>query len=377
MTQAFLVYNFLLLFLCMTWYPLSSVLPQRPQVPSERYLLAALFTIVIYSLTLGLRYNVGGDYDGYVKYYVETTGRVLPAEVPFEIGFYWLIRTLKYVEAPTASLFVATCAIQIIFMVIWLRRYLFLSPWFFYFYFTTLLAFESLNTVRQAMAFMVLLCAIPHLIARNIIPYVVLVTMACTLHASAVIFLPLYFLLAKEIPFGRFWQICVLVLVYIVADFLNTIIFNVLPMLSMFIGYDAYGNIQKDLFFKNIPSYLKLGVLFSFLTDAIIIFLAPWLERLFASHGFRVYYNAFYIGALIRPLSYFSGYVVFARLGFYFLSFKFIVLSFLLVGLFSTSTSDLRSKLLGGGLVAAYFVWFSWAIANGAASCAPFQFVFE
>lgn len=377
MIQAFLVYNLLLLLLFVTWRLAVPASGRRMTVRRSDFFVLTFVSVVLYTLVLGLRYKVGGDYLGYVDYYKNTSARVSSADVSFEIGFYWLIRTLKFFNLPPTALFLATCGIQMIFMTIWLRRHNFLAHWFIYFYFTTLLVFESLNIIRQAMAFMILLCAMPQLLDRKLLRYLILVGLASTLHASALLFLPLYFLLDREWLFSRRWQVACLLLAYAGANAIKGILFNLLPLLSVVVGFENYASVQEDLFFERGVSGFSAGLIFVLVSDLIIIMASPSLKRWYAAQGFRAYYNAFYIGALLTPVLYFANYITFARLAFYFLAFKFIVLSFLVAWLFSRSVRSLWAKALGAVLVVSYYVWFSVAISRGAAWSAPFLFVFQ
>lgn len=377
MAQAFLVYNLLLISLFVTWWfavPTSN----RPMATTlDKHLILAYSSIAIYATVLGLRYNVGTDYQSYVGFYEEISSHVSAADVQFEIGFYWLIRALKFFELPPTALFLATCCIQMIFMTIWLRRNSFLAPWFIYFYFTTLLVFESMNIIRQATAFMILLCAMPQLVDRKLLQYMILVVLASTVHSSALIFLPLYFLLDNLWISSRRWQVVILLLAYGSANTIKGFLFEFFPLISMAVGLENYGKIQDDLFFNTEISGFSPGLIFVLISDLIVIMTSPWLKRKYEVQGFRVYYNAFYVGSVLTPVIFFSNYIPFSRLLFYFTAFKFIVLSFLVAWLFSKSVRSLWAKGLGAILVISYFGWFMLAISKGAALSAPFQFIFQ
>lgn len=377
MAQAFLVYYLLLALLVVAWRLTAPGQGRPVRTDHAEYAVLAVVSVVLYTLVLGLRYNVGGDYQGYVGYYEDVSGRASASDVPFEIGFYWLIRVLKFFELPPTSLFLATCAIQMTFMMIWLRRYTFLAPWLIYFYFTTLLAFQSMNTIRQAMAFTILLCAVLQLLDRKPLQYLMLVALASTLHTSALLFLPLYFVLDRELVLSRLWQIALVVIAYVSANAVKDFLFDTLPLAAVVLGYGNYAGIRDDLFFEGGASGFSLGLVFVMASDLIIIVASPWLKRRYASLGFRAYYNAFYVGAVCTPVVVFANYIPFARLVFYFASFKFVVLSFLAAALFDRPGPGRGSLALGIALVVSHFAWFSVAIARGAAWSAPFQFVFQ
>ena len=377
MIQAFIVYNLLLLVLFVTWWPAVPESDRRITMRRHDFFVLAFVSFFLYTLVLGLRYKVGGDYQGYVDYYENTSASVSSADVPFEIGFYWLIRVLRFLDLPPTSLFLATCGIQMLFMALWLRRHSFVAHWVIYFYFTTLLLFSSMNLIRQSIAFLILLCAMLQLTDRKLLQYLILVGLASTFHSSALMFLPFYFLIDRDWITSRWLQVLILIVAYVSADAIKVYLFEFLPLIFVAFGFENYASLQEDLFFEGKVSGFSAGLAFGFATDFIVIMSSSWLKRQYASQGFLAYYNAYFIGALLTPVVYFSNYITFARLIFYFTAFKLIVLSFLVVWLFSPSVKSPWAKWLGAVLVVSYYGWFSLAISKGAAWCAPFQFVFQ
>jgi len=366
-----------MLLLVMIWHIGSSGVDWRKPIKSQQYYVMAIASIFLYTLVLGLRYKVGGDFDGYANYYETTTEQVASNEVSFEIGFYWLIQVLKFLELPSTALFLFTCCIQVILMTFWLRKYIFLAQWFFFFYFTTLLAFESLNLIRQAIAFMFILGAMPYLIEGKRLKYYLMIGLASTMHVSALLFLPLYFVLNKDWFLSRISQIILVLTVYISANVIKDYFFKGLSLLQWFSASEGYGSIQDALFFEGEVSGFSLGLFFTLITDLTLISASPWLKKKYGALGFRCYYNIFFIGALLTPIIYYANYITFNRLSFYFYSIKFVILSFLLCALFESKYRRAWKKPLGFIIVISYYLWFSTALFKGAAWCAPFQFVFQ
>ena len=377
MVQAFFVYNLLMLYMIMIWLLADSYEGWSRRTTSCKNLYLVFASTLLYMLVIGLRYDVGGDFPGYLNYYINTTPQVSSSDVPFEIGFYWLIRTLKFFELPPAALFLFTSGIHMIFMSAWLRRHSFLAPYVIYFYFTTLIAFESLNLIRQSMAFMILLYAVPQIIHRKPLKYFFLVGLASTVHVSAWMFLPMYFVLDREWISSRRWQFFILIFIYVSANAIKDYLFDVVPLVTLALGFENFVSIQDDLFFEREVSGVSLGLILVLTSDLIVITVSPWLKRRYEAWGFRAYYNAYYIGMLLMPITYFANHVTFSRLIFYFMSFKFIVLSFIVSWLFDRTGPGFWAKGLGAVLIVMYYVWFLNAIYKGAASCAPFVFVFD
>lgn len=377
MAQAFLVYGLLLIVLMCFWTEdlLGSNRIKINGSVSASGILLVFFSTVIFAITLGLRYNVGGDYKSYVDYYHETTSDIAYADVPFEIGFYYLILVLKALGLPYWSLFLVMCAIQMIFLGAWLTRQSDAAPWLIFFYFTTLLGFESLNIIRQATSLMIVLFALSCLSRGALWRFCAWILLASTFHVSALMFLPLAFFLGREWRNNRIILFVLLVVSYLAANELQEILFDVLPLLSLLSS--GYANLQTELFFEADASILSFGLLLAFLVDALVIYFYSELVGRYRSNGFVLYFNIFYIGALISPVVYFSNYIAFTRLAFYFTSFRFVMLGFLLAYLMSKDARFGLAKVLATTLILAYLGMFCVAIFRGAAWCSPYQFVFE
>ena len=377
MTQAYLVYGLLLMVLMCFWTEdlLGSNRVKLNGSVSASGMLLVFFSTVIFAITLGLRYNVGGDYKSYVDYYNETTADIAYEDVPFEIGFYYLILALKGLGLPYWSLFMVLCAIQMIFMGAWLTRQLDAAPWLIFFYFTTLLGFESLNIIRQATALMMVLFALSCLARGGLWQSLAWIALASTMHISALMLLPLVFLIGREWFKSRLLMIGLLVFSYLASNEIKAILFDVLPLFSLLSS--GYSSLQTELFFEADASILSFGLLLAFLVDVLVVYFHRDLLNRYRANGFILYFNMFYIGALVAPVVYFSNYIAFTRLAFYFTSFRFVMLGFLVAYLMSKDARFGVAKLLVATLILAYLGMFCLAILRGAAWCSPYQFVFE
>jgi transmembrane protein EpsG len=267
------------------------------------------------------------------------------------------------------------CAIQMIFLGAWLIRQLDAAPWLIFFYFTTLLGFESLNIIRQATSLMIVLFALSCLARGSVLRYCIWIALASTLHVSALMMLPLAFVIGREWNKYRLLSFGMLFFSYLASNELKDILFDVLPLFSLL--NTGYSSLQSELFFEADASVMSFGLILAFLVDALVIYFYPQLIKRYRDNGFVLYFNLFYVGALLSPVVYFSNYIAFTRLAFYFTSFRFVMLGFLLAYLLSRSGRSNIAKLLATALIMAYLGMFCVAIIRGAAWCSPFQFVFE
>jgi transmembrane protein EpsG len=355
----------------------EATLARRTLIKSNGSLLVIVITVLLYGIVIGLRDNVGGDYQGYVTYYISLTNHMTSKDVPYELGFYSLIRILRSFDFPPAALFVATSTMQMFFISLWLRRHPFLAYWYIYFFFTCLLLFESMNTIRQALAYSLLLAAMPLLLERRFMGFASMVLFASLFHFSAMLFIPLYFLLDRDWILSPRWQIATLLLTYLTAEILKDYLFDLLPLIAIGTGYDGYSDASELLFFQGEAQGLSAGLIFIMLIDILVMKASPMLKKRFSAHGFRIYYNLYTIGALFTPVVLYANYIPFQRLAFYFTAFKPVVLAFLIYAWLNTEKGRYRlaMKVAALAVVSCYFLWFSHAIDNKAAWSAPFQFV--
>ena len=69
--------------------------------------------------------------------------------------------------------------------------------------------FQSFNTVRYYLALAMAVMAIPYVLKKELIKFVLLVLLGATLHKSIMVVLPLYFL--ASLPWKK-WQLAVMAL---------------------------------------------------------------------------------------------------------------------------------------------------------------------
>ena len=67
----------------------------------------------------------------------------------------------------------------------------------------------EINLFRNSKAIMLFLVSLPYLWRRSIVPYMALNLLGCSFHISSIVYLPLYFVLTKEIPKVWVWGLFV------------------------------------------------------------------------------------------------------------------------------------------------------------------------
>lgn len=67
----------------------------------------------------------------------------------------------------------------------------------------------EINLYRNSKAIMLFLLSLPYLLKRSIVPYMALNLLGCSFHISSIVYLPMYFVLDREIPKAWVWGLFV------------------------------------------------------------------------------------------------------------------------------------------------------------------------
>ncbi|MCI8623260.1 MAG: EpsG family protein [Provencibacterium sp.] len=169
--------------------------------PRAVYCLAVTLAL---ALTAGLRYGIGFDYRNYPPLF-ETIRSLSWGELPsyrYELGFSALSKLLMLISSDLTFLYMvyALLMMGVVGYVIWRRS---VMPWFSFFYFVTLAFFASaMNLLRQTFAAFIFLLAVPYLQKRRIVPYMLIVLLAASMHKTALLLIPVYFI--ARLPLNRY-----------------------------------------------------------------------------------------------------------------------------------------------------------------------------
>ena len=153
MALAFFVYLGLMLALIAAWFRPARMVAGGMSVSAMSAInWATMISITLFTLLIGGRYNVGGDFINYLDMYRFTTVGASNDNVFVEPGFLLMMQFLKLLGMPERSVIVASSLIQIILFSLWLRKHPQIAP-FAVFGFTTLLLLDVNNIIRQGVAF--------------------------------------------------------------------------------------------------------------------------------------------------------------------------------------------------------------------------------
>lgn len=105
-------------------------------------------------------------------------------------------------------------------------------------FFTTNVYFISMNMIRQCIATMIFIFAIPLIKNKKCVPYFILTGIAFTMHTSAILYFPMYFLLNKKLD--KKISIGLIIVFVILGNFGADLLINVLLKTDYFKNYFAW-----------------------------------------------------------------------------------------------------------------------------------------
>lgn len=114
-----------------------------------------------------------------------------------EYGFTFFMSGLRHISTNSQILLLVTSTIIIGVELFLLKKYAFDLPFSFLIFFFMEYV-DSMNGIRQVMVGMLFLLTIPLIRQRRFLPYCLVILLLCTMHVSAIICLPLYFLVDKR-----------------------------------------------------------------------------------------------------------------------------------------------------------------------------------
>ena len=161
--------------------------------------------------------------------------------------------------------------------------------------FVFFLAFNGLliefNLYRNVKAMDLFLLSIPYLEKRKILPYMLLNLLGMTFHTSSVIYLPLYFVLTREISKIVKWggiivaNVIFLCKISIVNDFLNSLdIFQALAFYDRLAGHVEASEVSQTFSFGYVER-----------TFSVLVFTSCYETLVAQRSSNRIFYNCFWM----------------------------------------------------------------------------------
>lgn len=270
-------------------------------------------------LMFGFRYGIGTDYHSYIGIYKDIIEGRGFHQYRLEFGYYWANYGLGQLGLPPESIIFLSFLMTFSLIVFTMRRYsdnLFVSILVLVCFG---LLFKSTNLVRQSLAFSMCLLAIPYILKRDFIRFLLVVVLAAFLfHRTALFFIGTYFLFS--LPRSQLlW--CALFAVAVLIKIFNKQLINVIAgMLSgldfVYAGYFVdMQQMHRSAVGLGMNLLLELGLFF---------FLVANLPRIRDDDRARLFLSIYMLGLLMNFA--FSASAMLTRAAFYYYDFAFLAI---------------------------------------------------
>lgn len=230
---------------------LTFLIPKKQEMVNgkivERWTVsAAVILILPYIVWAGFRPNNFGDTGAYQKAFKECAssfGEIFSylSGVNKDRGFYLFMAVEKSILGSSCTVFfLVTAAIQLL-ILMWMCRKYSEDYWFSIFLFLTSTDYLSwtFNGIRQFMAVVIVYAATPFILKKRYVPSILLILLASTMHQSALLMLPVIFIIQ-----GRAWN--------------KKTVLCILASLAVLLFVDQFTNIMESMLaetqYKNVVS---------------------------------------------------------------------------------------------------------------------------
>ena len=247
----------------------------------DKFKLISFACICILILFSGLRQNVGMDYESY-KYLYEGGGEIK------ESGFAFIVNTFKFIGFPFEVFVFVMSTVTLGFAYVYILRYspyTYLSLLIFYsfgtYYFTTF------NAMRQVVVVYVFFYSLKYIEEKSFFKYIISILLcAYFFHTTAILLLPLYFIL--QYNYSKFLKLIILVTLLSTSNLLIVIIENS--------RYAMYLDFEKFISDVSLVTYLTLlislimvvGRISYYFTPVLIVLIPMSIDRLTITNNKKI-----------------------------------------------------------------------------------------
>lgn len=174
----------------------SKIHPKWESNKKPTLLFTILILVVLVSVA-GLRRGIGdtGDYKHLYTLIVE--GQYIDPDA-YEPGFIKFCEILTKISPDPQIMVFSAALITTVLFILTLRKYYSLFELEVYMYITAGFYLVTMNGIRQSMAAAFVFVATPFIVNKKFILYLILVLFASTFHTSALIMIPVYFIVRQE-----------------------------------------------------------------------------------------------------------------------------------------------------------------------------------
>lgn len=334
MTQSLVVYSCFILLMVV----LGNLAATRKKYIRNGFLLhgEVLFSILVFAIIAGMRYNVGVDYLSYLNYYKDIIAERYNG-IEMEFAFQSITEMLAYLELHFSVYFGCMAFLQLFFIYYAFKEERHLYPFLIFIIIADGTFFMWMNGIRQCIAITIFIFSIQYIKKRQLIKYLLCVGLAYLFHRSALIILPFYFIfwLREDYFKNKIIQLSLIAIAFALSN-LNIWYFflEYIERLGAFLRYE-YVDIEKQLNMRDKEFVKSIRFYFPLIINIIVVQYSTKLKDYFKNTNFSIYYNLYFLGVLFFIL-FFNNSLI-QRPAMYFIYSQFIIVSYLLYYLWKRS----------------------------------------
>lgn len=269
-------------------------------INSKRFCKIEVFYIVIYTLIVGLRFDVGVDYNSY-KQICEEYALSFPMTPnlangsTFELAYDVVLKCMAAINLHYSFFFIFNAFLNIYFLYLFARRYPKQEALILFCYLASMSFFDTFNAIRQMTAFFMFLCTLQFIERKQLLKYIISIVLISCFHRSILMMLPFYFFINRRVPANRF--ICVGIVVFCflfkerISDFIWTVVFDGLVGYLTGVKDASYLVKTEDLLIDSSSGSMGLMHIIILSLDILIIWNIDNLRRFYKQINLNIYYN--------------------------------------------------------------------------------------
>lgn len=277
---------------------------------------------------IGFRDNLGRDWLNYLEIYDTSSEQLFSFSESFELGFLLIVGFLKSIDADFQYFIFITSLITLLLFYKSFRKCYFLLPLGVFVFFVGWAYPVVINTIRQGIAILALMCAVSYLDEDEEwsgLKYLFFMGIGILFHYTILLFLPCYFIRKVRLDLNNLLLICFSV--YVISSFIVLPLFN--DLLNLFSKYDGY---STDSYHSDSITF-GLGAILLLVLRAIPLLVYDNIRESWPSAA--KYFVLYYLGLSVYYV--FFKYLLITRITFYLQFSELIVMSLFIYIMFSSS----------------------------------------
>lgn len=344
-----------------------------------------LFPILLFTIVIGLRYNVGMDYESYYRSYVMQSSSGMPWGI-FEPGFVFLNRFLNHFHLPPYALFSVVALLQIVLFYKVFEDKPYLLSIAVLLLFLMGHVFGMMNILRHFIAAMIVLVGIRYAsVPKTLWKFLLCVIFAMLFHYSSLAALPIALLCLIPRPCWMDKRWILLSIFLIVVAFQEILLSGIMESLLSFMndqnfsgmGKMEYINTQKLSYAVGkyeVDSGSGYGRIVNYLIVVGFILMNKPLYHHFGL-GYLNYFRIYYVGQLLLAVAGLD--MNLRRVAMFYSLAGVVVFAYFFYYIYSRwKRLPQWHKSFGIAVFSYYLLLFLYKIYVGESACSPYQFVF-